>query len=209
MGCIMSCISSQDGEDADNFSRIEDAKEQKDCDNCNSFPEGCGACGPKTRNDPPLVPTIPPSPAIIRSSSAFQNLPDELLLQVTAFLPPVYLVSLSYTCRYFRRFLNCSIKDVLGWKNPSGKSSRKIRSMVFKAQRLELLCLLERDGKIPHSKLICGTCSMTHAKSSFLPACAGMIGQFWLSPHETRSIGKPGHLVGSWKLKYSAKERLD
>ena len=104
---------------------------------------------------------------------------------------------MSYTSRYFRRSLNCSIKHVLGCTNPSGKGSRKTESTeatrAFQAQRLDLLCLLDRDGKISQRMLICSICSTTHAKWRFLPgssrtsnterACAGTIGRLWHCPH--------------------------
>ena len=159
-----------------------------------SLAENCKNCASEIDNDDLPVPATLPSPAV-RSGSVLQNFPAEILLIVTKFLPPVPLMSLSYTCRYFQYFLNCSIEDVL---RSSETFSQDIRHggpiKAFKAKRLELLCLLDRDGMIPSSELICSACSQTHAKWRFSPesthasnterACVGMEGRVWLCPHQ-------------------------
>ena len=49
----------------------------------------------------------------IRSHSPLQNLPTELLLEITTFLLRVSLMSLSHTNRYSRRSLDCPYHESL------------------------------------------------------------------------------------------------
>lgn len=167
MGQRISCTSSQDDED----------------EKCSGKHKPQSSCFPSTRRVSHL-----PSTAV-RSRSALQNLPVELLLNITAFLPPVHLLSLSYTCRYFRQSLDCPIMHVLGYQGSGSAAAIE----GFKVKRLELLCLLDRDGKIPQGQLICSACTMTHAKPQFSSesfdksnterACTGVTGRVWICPH--------------------------
>lgn len=193
MGNKASCICSRFPKDEGNFLSTTDTMEQPCLDNSKPVPEDRKDCESEIQTI--ATPPVPQSPAI-RSCSALQNLPVELLQEIGALLPPVYRMSLSYTCRRHRQTLNCSIAYVL--KDPRlmdtpfpGGWASAIR--FFKANRLELLKLLDRDGKISENELVCVACAKTHSKAKFSlesvhqggteRACAGITGRVWLCPH--------------------------
>ena len=80
-----------------------------------------------------------------------------------------------------------------------GKTTDTEVIKAFKAKRVHLLSLLDRDGKIASSALICSACSMTYAKSQFLSesnterACVGTTGRMWLCPHFIRDYDQVQH----------------
>ena len=67
-----------------------------------------------------------------------------------------------------------------------------LATRIFKARRLELLCLLDRDGLIYQDQMICSACAMTHWKSRFTyqsfdkgdteQQCTDMAGRVGLCP---------------------------
>ena len=132
--------------------------------------------------------------SVLRSRSVLQNLPLELLLDITTLLPPVYIISLSYTCRHFRQSLDFRVEEMLrAPKTHKSTSTSTRKSRAIKSQRLELLCLLDRDDMIPQDKLICSACTTTHSKSLFSQEsldrdnterqCVGTMGRIWVCPH--------------------------
>ena len=119
------------------------------------------------------------------------DLPTKILLQVTGYLLPSDLMSVSYSCRKIRQKLGISIEEVLGKKYRPIRLSRseletyhlrrklqhlaretnervlnlKVRSLTspvsqnpYHYARLNLLCLLDRDGLIPAGKFVCSGC---------------------------------------------------
>lgn len=133
----------------------------------------------------------------VRSNSALQNLPVELVHQITELLAPVALTSLGHTCRYFRTSIDrSSMTDSVRPRDYDGRPRRPWESeheKLFREECLEILCMLERDGKIPADRLICSQCITTHSKAMFsqvsLTACSlqrkclGHTGRVWICPH--------------------------
>ena len=203
MGHRLSLVSSRDG------NRVTNARKQKGSDNQKPHSESREAYSSQSQGDPTR--TTPQFTAIC-SHSRLQNLPNELLLEITALLPRVYLMSLSYTNSYFRRSLDCSITKVLGW-SPSRElyccRELVLATRAFKARRMELLCLLDQDGLIHQDQMICSACTKTHWKSQFTTEsidkgnterkCAGMAGRVWLCPHVVLSYEQV-HRQQRWPL---------
>lgn len=67
--------------------------------------------------------------------------------------------------------------------------------LTRRLERLEFLCMLERDGQISHSGLICSACCTTHEVEFFsedalhqesrIRQCLGRVGRVWICPHAT------------------------
>ena len=141
----------------------------------------------------------------IRSGCALQNLPAELILIITASLDPVNLMCLSYTCRHFRNSLGFSINETLGdprdtirWGERGfirGAFEAADRTIEIREQRLELLCLLDQDGKLSPTTAICSACATSHEKRWFSAVslkeandereCKGYTGKVWICPHQS------------------------
>ena len=143
------------------------------------------------------------------------NVPTEILQVVAALLPPSAAMSLSYSCRALRYRIGVSHERLLG-KPPTPRelstatlglnlpvvsivdAKEKISVPICSRnvnlpERLELLCLLDRDGMIPTGSKICSGCASTHQSSFFSPTsllqtnrqrlCRGMAGRIWICPH--------------------------
>ena len=151
------------------------------------------------------------------------GLPDicvDILLMVVAYLPPSSYMSLSYSCSSLRDKLSFSTECLLGERDrlaqlprsalrsrlpglilrPGGRAGGyyqwclpTIAQNVHHAERLNLLCMLDRDGKVPPSKAVCSGCADTHdrslfsseslAQSSSERRCLGSAGRIWVCPH--------------------------
>lgn len=143
------------------------------------------------------------------------NIPTEIVQIIVGLLPPSAVISLSYSCRALRCRISVSHEGMLG--KPS--NSRELSSATlglnvpqfsivnakakisvptpsrdkYLPERLELLCLLDRDQMIPTTKKICSGCASTHENSFFSPEsllqpnhqrlCVGMAGRLWVCPH--------------------------
>ena len=114
---------------------------------------------------------------------------------------------LSYTCRHFRNSLGCSIDETLGdpgdtirwWQRGfiRGEFAAADRTKAIREQRLELLCMLDQDGKLLPTKAICSACATSHEKSWFSAVslkeinderkCKGYTGKVWICPHQSLS----------------------
>lgn len=143
----------------------------------------------------------------VRSGSALQNLPAELILIIAASLDPVDLMCLSYTSRHFRNSLGCSIDETLGdprdtirWQQRGfirGEFAAVDRTKAIHEQRLELLCTLDQDGKLLPMTAIYNACVTNHEKSWFSAVslkeanderkCKGYTGKVWICPHQSLS----------------------
>ena len=154
---------------------------------------------------------IPPT----GGGNGFQEIPVELLFEITNCLSPASLLSLSYTCRSLSHALGLSVNEELGKPKPCAKvqmpdnrfqdSVPQNRAPVspqpwnvqdledtMRPERLELLCMLDRDGMWP-GKSICSACTTVHNKSSFSQEslqqsnstrqCLGSQGRIWICPH--------------------------
>ena len=147
------------------------------------------------------------------------GLPDllpELFLMVAAYLPPSSLMSLSYSCSRIYNKLSLSIEDLLGEREQLAQLPRNalvsripkwtindrgyfqwsvptIAQNLHHTERLNLLSMLDRDGKLPPSKAVCSGCADTHdrslfsteslAQSSYERRCLGSAGRLWICPH--------------------------
>ena len=145
------------------------------------------------------------------------GLPTEIMLIVAQYLPPSGLMSLSYSFRVIRNRLSVSIEDSLGPKIKTAQLSMSALGNNFQPrispnsrrfthsqpttvrnvhhmERLELLCMLDRDQMIPPSKAVCSGCADTHDRSMFSPGylaqssherlCFGSAGCVWICPHQ-------------------------
>lgn len=138
----------------------------------------------------------------VRSQSALQNLPIELILEIAKSLGPVPSVALNYTCRYFSRVLSPSAATQdfkVQLRSARLEESFKLCVPPYNAerlaQRLELLSLLDRDGFLSPTTSICSGCAKIHDKSSFSSEslmqpscerqCLGLTGRVWICPHTT------------------------
>ena len=146
------------------------------------------------------------------------GLPDlctDIVLMIAAYLPPSSFMSLNYSCSSIRDKLGVSIENLLGKRDqpaqlPRDALSSKLPKLtvrdgyakwslptmaqnVHHTERLELLSMLDRDGKVPPSKAVCSACADTHdrslfsneslAQSSFERRCLGSAGRVWICPH--------------------------
>ena len=144
------------------------------------------------------------------------DLCEDMIHMVAAYLPPSSLMSLSYSCQSICDKLHVSIEHLLGKKDqpallPRDALSSKLPKLntqvggyakwvlppmaqnVHYTERLELLSMLDRDGKIPPSKAVCSGCADTHdrslfsneslAQSSYERRCLGSAGRVWICPH--------------------------
>lgn len=144
------------------------------------------------------------------------GLPTDVILNIAHSLPPSGVLSLSYTCRSLRSEIGVSIEEFLGEKDNKSQLSKStfgtkfpywtgtterdfkwslptMTSNVHHSERLELLCMLDRDGKLPPSKAVCSSCADTHVRSLFCnealaqPSnerrCVNSAGRIWICPH--------------------------
>lgn len=150
------------------------------------------------------------------TQAGLPDLPTEIILNIGRYLPSSSLLSLSYTCRVIRYKMGVSIEHSLGKRDikaqlprstfctnlPSsvGITGRDLKPSlptvvpnVHHSERLKLLCMLDRDGKLPPSKAVCSGCADTHDQSLFSreslaqPSherqCLGSAGRVWICPH--------------------------
>ena len=168
------------------------------------------------------------------------TIPAEVLLVITSFLPPSSILSLTYSCRAIRQKLGVSAHQILGRSNVCQASSpiEKIDIGDFKfskftgkrnvsnSERLELLCLLDRDQMLPSSKAICSGCAATHDRSLFSRhaltqpnherSCKELAGRTWICPHRvfdhdlvmTSKDSKGKHTCGKYKCENMMVERF-
>ena len=133
--------------------------------------------------------------------------PTEVLLIITNFLPPSNILSLAYSCRAIRQKLSISAPQIFDGSNACQANSPvewidigRFRFSTFtgkrdvgNSERLELLCLLDRDRMLPSFKAICSGCAATHDRSLFSThalaqtnrerICRGLTGRIWICPH--------------------------
>lgn len=144
--------------------------------------------------------------SIVQSRCALENLPHELILEISKHLPPVSLFAWSYTCRTFLRIVDTSLLcrqlraclRYLDHKNTDYRISDKSfeESPMYQTtlnQRMQLLCLLESDNFLSPGKAVCSTCTSVHEKCMFSSRelkttskerkCLGTSGRFWMCPH--------------------------
>ena len=137
-----------------------------------------------------------------RQPANLDALPIELLLQVSLYLPPSSRVSLHYVSRYLYDRLGYRMADFATGHamSPRMLSNGTRRSdneaacaeRTRRAQKLQLLCMLERDLLIRKPRVVCSGCFSTHdislftpgelAKSGFGRVCVGRVGRMWICP---------------------------
>lgn len=151
----------------------------------------------------------------------FFDLPIEVVLDIAEYLPPSSLVSFELfifenppSVMHFTStgILKKSQKARFGFDlldHPLAKLDRMYKkqgalqpesmptshSQLHLTERLELLCMLDRDGSIPSSQTVCSGCVDTHASCSSLFSisslaqtssqrrCLGSAGSIWICPH--------------------------
>jgi hypothetical protein len=98
-----------------------------------------------------------------------QTLPREILLNIQSHLPPSSKVLLNYVSRHFYRSIDYNMDDFFHkHKYPKYKGlglmskEQTSEARKNKPQRLELLCLLERDHLIHQSRAVCSVCCAIH-----------------------------------------------
>ena len=141
-----------------------------------------------------------------RSESPLQKLPLELILEIVSHLTPVDITSWCYTCRQFNQILDSPevIRKLPKYRRKdeddqfSGSLHLPYCNRRLLAAHVDLLCLLDRDGKLSSHKAICYACSNTHDKSAFTPEsldkvnterkCLGVTGRVWICPHFSLSF---------------------
>ena len=139
------------------------------------------------------------------------NLPIEIVLIVAEYLSPSNVMSLTYSCARFRKAMGVSIEKLLGKKDGRVQLARSAlqdnlprRTSLgwtlptglrdeHHSERLNLLCMLDRDQKIPQSRAVCSSCADTHDRSLFSSdslaqssrerRCLGSAGRIWVCPH--------------------------
>ena len=169
------------------------------------------------------------------------SIPTEIILIVANHLPPSSLMSLSYSCRIIHNKMGVSIEHSLGEKKRTARLSEfaleiNLRELMFlgrndlkmwspttvgnvyHSERLNLLCMLDRDQKVPPSKAVCSGCADTHdrslfsskslAQSSSERCCLGRVGRLWICPHwvfdhnlvTTSAEPQPSHACGTKRV---------
>jgi hypothetical protein len=124
------------------------------------------------------------------------TLPIELLLQISTYLPPSSRVSLTYVSRHsYRRLdyrmIDFAIEHIMLPRMYIG-SRRRNQDEIYAegAERLKLLCMLERDLLVRRPRVVCSGCFSTHDVSLFTPEelaksglkrlCVGRLGRMWI-----------------------------
>ena len=136
----------------------------------------------------PTQDAIPPS-----QTSVLLALPAEIILLIVENLPPTAAASLSYSCRVLRSWLEPEVDSLL--------DQVKTQSIdTLRGFRLELLCMLEMDGRIPYTKAVCSGCAQTHDKKHFTALaiakapssrqCRGRECCVWVCPHRQFTYGQ-------------------
>lgn len=154
------------------------------------------------------------------------DLPTEIILGVSAYLPPSSLVSfdlfmletppsalhLPSTSNWKTQrkaqlsdfmpaipFLN--LESICNKQNTHfSEAMSKSRTQLYLSERLKLLCMLDRDGRVPSSEAICSGCADTHdcslfsvsslAQPSAKRRCLGSAGFLWICPHQILDYGQ-------------------
>lgn len=130
-----------------------------------------------------------------RDFKNLQHLPTELLLEIALYLRPSSVMSMSYVCRQIRYNMGVSIQEQCmgqGVFRHEASGTNIIRRATWHSERLELLCMLERDHLIPRYRSICSICRTTHPRSFFSAdalrhesrtrSCLGSVGRVWIAP---------------------------
>ena len=143
--------------------------------------------------------------------TTLQLLPAEIILMISNLLPLSGIMALNYTCRALSIKLGVSTQGVLGEpsivtniptyaershqeREPQPRSSLpEHRPSLKRLERLELLCMLDRDGQLPQQKAVCSSCATTHDRVCFSEKslnmessqrrCLGSTGSIWICPH--------------------------
>ena len=138
------------------------------------------------------------------SRTTLLGLPTEVILDLASYLPLSSYMSLSYSCRRVREKMGASITHLLGDTAPMYQSSpstlsAEVRNIRF-LERWELLCMLDRDGKLPVSKTLSGGCEEAYncSKSSkkWLAQlaeerrCLRTAGLVWICPSQILEYGQ-------------------
>ena len=145
------------------------------------------------------------------------RIPTEIICLIASFLPPSSLMSFQYSCHEIHYKIGTPIDQVLGIKSRLHSVLSSTRERITEdpvpsrslccdffetpiveptahhTERLELLCMLDRDQKFSPSRAICSGCADTHDRSRFSEVslrhcsrqriCLGKAGRIWLCPH--------------------------
>lgn len=131
----------------------------------------------------------------LRGDPRLQQLPTELVLEITQYLPLASAIALSHTCHKFRQMTDVYIGDlfppivagVYGHIDAQGKDE------ALQAEQLEFLNFLAADGKLSASQMVCNDCKKLQNTNLFSPharrqkpserKCIGHEGGVWVCPH--------------------------
>ena len=143
---------------------------------------------------------------LMHKTSKLESLPSELLLMIASHLSDVQRLALSYVSHHLSDVLNTTVAKVIGptqtllpsefQEKPQYRTSTEVayarNADPKRAQRLELLSLLDRDRPF-FEKPICSACVTTHHRSQFTNSnlrlgplnreCIGSAGCMWICPH--------------------------
>ena len=121
--------------------------------------------------------------------SPIVRLPTEIILEITKDLPAASGLSLSHTCSRFLQIADVFIGDL--FPPSQRKPDNETRRMT--TEQLAFVCMLERDGSLTSSKLVCSFCEYLQKRKYFSPAaraqvpqdrkCIGHGGGIWICPH--------------------------
>lgn len=143
------------------------------------------------------------------------SIPTEILLVVARSLPLSSIISLNYSCKVVHSKMDVSIQEILGedkettqlvryvveanppeavvFRDCIGFSQPPMMPIAHRLERLELLCMLDRDRKLPLSKAVCSGCANMHERSSFSGEalaescreryCTKYARRIWICPH--------------------------
>ena len=160
---------------------------------------------------------VPKVAGLVPFQNSLTDLPTELLLLVARHLAPSSLMSFTYSCRSIGNKMGISAeqsperKKEIAWVSEFAlnanlpKSTHLTRGAagwlmsppvarkLYRAERLKLLYMLDRDQNIPPSKAVCSGCADTHDRSLFSSEslaqtscerrCLGSAGRLWIYLH--------------------------
>lgn len=159
-----------------------------------------------------------------KGRKSLPDLPPEIIFEIADYLPPSSLSSFEAFIRESPPSANSSpcdwpsfakLEDICEKQGTLySDSSSKSHSQFYLSERLEMLCMLDRDGGVPPSKAVCSGCLATHGSSLFSVSslaqpsrnrrCLGSAGRFWVYPrrifdhsqtHDPRESQRP-HICG-------------
>ena len=124
-----------------------------------------------------------------------QKLPTELILEITKCLPLSSSIALSHTCSRFFRIAEVFIGELFPPTQEPKTTSKKSKDRDGKmtTNQLSFICMLERDGRLASSMMVCSLCQNLKKKKYFSPAaqhqeqsarkCIGHEQRVWKCPH--------------------------